>query len=251
MRRVLLALVASALILSAASGALVTSSATENDLVTTVPSRQIPKIPKSVYRIKTKDKVAFITIDDGVYKPENALAYVTANRLPITAFLSSWTIKDSKEYFNEFARWGSIQNHSATHASFGKKSTDLDHEICYVQKRFGKKYDWYPWMLRPPYGAAQDSRAVRRMGEKCGIEQIVMWDASVGYGKISYANSKLRPGSIVLMHFSPKLKRDLKLAVKKIRDAGLTPANLADYLPRERIVPEMLTVPVALRPPAR
>ena len=89
------------------------------------------------------------------------------------------------------------------------------------------------------------------MGEKCGIEQIVMWDASVGYGKISYANSKLRPGSIVLMHFSPKLKRDLKLAVKKIRAAGLTPANLADYLPRERIVPEMLTVPVALRPPAR
>ena len=152
-----------------------------------------------------------------------------ANRLPITAFLSSWTIKDSKDYFNEFARWGSIQNHSATHASFGKKSTDLDHEICYVQKRFGKKYDWYPWMLRPPYGAAQDSRAVRRMGEKCGIEQIVMWDASVGYGKISYANSKLRPGSIVLMHFSPKLKRDLKIAVKKIRDAGLTPANLADY----------------------
>ena len=94
MRRALLAVVASALILSAASGALVTSSATENDLVTTVPSRQIPKIPKSVYRIKTKDKVAFITIDDGVYKPENALAYVTANRLPITAFLSSWTIKD-------------------------------------------------------------------------------------------------------------------------------------------------------------
>jgi len=251
MRRILLALVGSALILSAATGAQETSSAAENDLVTTVPSREIPKIPKSVYRIKTKDKVAFITIDDGVYKPQNALAYVRANKLPVTAFLSAWTIKDSREYFDEFAQWGSIQNHSATHASFAKKSTDLDHEICYVQKRFGKKYDWYPWMLRPPYGAAQDSRAVRRMGEKCGIQQIVMWDASVGRGKISYANSKLRPGSIVLMHFSQQLKRDLKIAVKKIRDAGLTPANLADYLPRESAVPEILRVPDALRRPAR
>ena len=251
MRRILHALVGSALIFSTAAGAQVTSIAAEKNLVATMPSREIPKIPKSVYRIKTKDKVAFITIDDGVYKPENALAYVTANRLPVTVFLTAWTIKDSQEYFDEFTQWGSVQNHSATHASFGKKSTDLDHEICFAQKRFGKKYDWYPWMLRPPYGAAQDSRAVRRMGEKCGIQQIVMWEAKIGSGKISYADSRLRPGSILLMHFSPKLKRDLKIAVKEIRDAGLAPANLDDYLPRENTVPEMLRARAALGPPAR
>jgi len=120
-----------------------------------------------------------------------------------------------KKYFNEFAQWGSVQNHSATHASFAKKSTDLNHEICYVQKRFGKKYNWFPWMLRLPYGAAQDSQAVRNMGEKCGIQQIVMWDALINNGKISYANSSLQPGSIILMHFTGTLKKDLKTCGKK------------------------------------
>jgi peptidoglycan/xylan/chitin deacetylase (PgdA/CDA1 family) len=256
MRRVFAAFVGSAVIFSAVVAGQVGSSATENNVETVVPARQTVQIPKSVYRINTKDKVAFITIDDGIYKTENSLAYVKANKLPVTAFLSAWTIKDSKEYFNEFTQWGSIQNHSATHASFAKKSTDLNHEICYVQKRFAKQYDWYPWMLRPPYGAGQDSQAVRNMGEKCGIQQIVMWDASVGNGKISYANSKLRPGSIVLMHFSKSLKKDLKLAVKKIRAAGLEPANLDDYLPRINNVPAMLSLPqfsarAGLTPPAR
>jgi peptidoglycan/xylan/chitin deacetylase (PgdA/CDA1 family) len=247
MRRVFAAFVGSAVILSTIAGAQVGLSATENNVETVVPARERVQIPESVYRINTKDKVAFITIDDGIYKTENSLAYVKANKLPVTAFLSAWTIKNSKEYFNEFTQWGSIQNHSATHASFAKKSTDLDHEICYVQKRFAKQYDWYPWMLRPPYGAGQDSQAVRNMGEKCGIQQIVMWDASVGNGKISYANSKLRPGSIVLMHFSKSLKKDLKLAVKKIRAAGLEPANLDDYLPRVNNVPAMLSVRLSVR----
>jgi peptidoglycan/xylan/chitin deacetylase (PgdA/CDA1 family) len=251
MSRFIAAFAGSALIFSVIAGAQVGSSATENNVESVVPARESPKIPKSVYRIKTKDKVAFITIDDGIFKPKNALAYVKANKLPVTAFLSSWTIKDSKKYFNEFAQWGSVQNHSATHASFAKKSTDLNHEICYVQKRFGKKYNWFPWMLRPPYGAAQDSQAVRNMGEKCGIQQIVMWDASINNGKISYANSSLQPGSIILMHFTGTLKKDLKLAVKKIRAAGLEPANLDDYLPRLNNVPAMLSVRGGLAQPAR
>ena len=42
-----------------------------------------------------------------------------------------------------------------------------------------------------------------------------------------------------------------EIAVKKIGDAGLTLANLADSLPWESTVAEILTVPAALRPPAR
>jgi peptidoglycan/xylan/chitin deacetylase (PgdA/CDA1 family) len=251
MRRVVAAFVASILIFSTSLVTQVGSRATEKSVETVKPSREVVQIPKSVYRIKTKDKVAFITIDDGIYKTENSLAYVKANKLPVTAFLSSWTIKNSQKYFDEFTQWGSVQNHSATHASFAKKSTDLNHEICYVQKRFAKKYDWRPWMLRPPYGAGQDSQAVRKMGEKCGIQQIVMWDASVGNGKIRYANSSLQPGSIILMHFSKNLKKDLKLAVKKIREAGLVPANLDDYLPRISNVPAKPSDRVGLVQPVR
>ena len=112
MRRAVAALAGSILIFSTGFGAQVGSSATEKSVETVVPAREKVQIPKSVYRIKTNDKVAFITIDDGIYKTENSLAYVKANKLPITAFLSSWTIKDSQKYFDEFTQWGSVQNHS-------------------------------------------------------------------------------------------------------------------------------------------
>jgi hypothetical protein len=45
------------------------------------------------------------------------------------------------------------------------------------------------------------------------------------------ATGELHPGSILLLHFGPDLARDLKAAVRAIRDAGLAPGRLADYLP--------------------
>ncbi|MCF8530339.1 MAG: polysaccharide deacetylase family protein [Candidatus Nanopelagicales bacterium] len=190
-----------------------------------------PTIPETVYRVDTADKVAFITIDDGIFTPENALAYVTRHQIPITAFLSAWTIKDSADYFTAMTRWGSVQAHSATHASFDLPATDLEHEICYVQRRYSKKYGWHPWMLRTPYGVASDSRKVRAVAASCGVQQIVMWDTVVDHGRVSFRGKKMQPGAIVLLHFSRDLKKDIHLAVKKIRAAGLVPANLADYLP--------------------
>ena len=47
------------------------------------------------------------------------------------------------------------------------------------------------------------------------------------------ATGELRPGSILLLHFGPDLARDLRAATRAIESAGLTPANLADYLSGE------------------
>ena len=51
--------------------------------------------------------------------------------------------------------------------------------------------------------------------------------------------------------FFPQVDTRCEIAVKKIGDAGLTLANLADSLPWESTVAEILTVLAALRPPAR
>jgi len=67
--------------------------------------------------------------------------------------------------------------------------------------------------------------------QRCGIREIVMWDATVSDGKVRLATGELHPGSILLLHFGPDLARDLKAAVRAIRDAGLAPGRLADYLP--------------------
>lgn len=184
------------------------------------------------HRVRTDDRVAFITIDDGVHKDPAALAYVQERSLPVTAFVSTWTIKDRADYFTQLAQWGSIQNHSATHASLAAADTDLAHEICYSQKALRKAFGSASWMLRPPYGAGAERFGTVITSQRCRIGEIVMWDATVQDGKVRYANGKLRPGSILLLHFVPDLERDLKAAVRAIRAAGLEPANLADYLPR-------------------
>jgi len=182
-------------------------------------------------RIRTADQVAFITIDDGVHKDPDALAFVEERQLPVTAFLSAWTIKDQAEYFTRITAWGSIQNHSATHASFADETTDLNHEICYSQRAMRKAFGSKPWMLRPPYGAGADRFGTVLTAQRCGIREIVMWDATVSDGKVRLATGELHPGSILLLHFGPDLARDLKAAVRAIRDAGLAPGRLADYLP--------------------
>jgi peptidoglycan/xylan/chitin deacetylase (PgdA/CDA1 family) len=113
------------------------------------------------FRMPTTDRVAFITIDDGVTKDARGLRYVEATRLPVTAFVSAWTVKDRARYFQRITRWGSVQNHSATHATLARSSTDLDHEICYTQRKLARDFGTRPWMLRPPYGAGSSRQEVQ------------------------------------------------------------------------------------------
>ena len=189
-------------------------------------------VPVAVdHRVRTADPVAFITIDDGVHKDPAGLRYVERNRLPVTAFVSAWTVKDRARYFQRLTRWGSVQNHSATHASLARSRTDLDHEICYTQRKLARDFGERPWLLRPPYGVGGARLETQITARRCGIDQIVLWDAVVEKGRVT-ATGKLRPGSVLLLHFTPDLERDLRAAVRAVREAGLRPADLGAYLPR-------------------
>jgi peptidoglycan-N-acetylglucosamine deacetylase len=183
------------------------------------------------FRLGRSEPVAFITIDDGVTKDRRGLRYVESTRLPVTAFLTAWTVKNRATYFERITRWGSIQNHSATHASLARSTTDLDHEICYAQRALTADFGVQPWLLRPPYGAGYDRQVVQVTARRCGIREIVMWDAVVQDGRLVEAGDGLEPGSVILLHFTPDLAKDLKAAVRAVRKAGLRPASLADYLP--------------------
>jgi len=187
---------------------------------------------RPIYRVKTKEPVVFITIDDGIYKDLAARRLVEKRRIPVTSFLTAWTVQDRARYFERVSSRGSIQNHSATHASFSLLSTDLDHELCYTQRKLRRDFGNTPWMMRPPYGAAADSPRVRAVARRCGIERIVMWDTVIDDGRVSYRDGRLRPGSIMLLHFGPDLEQDLRTALRVARKAGLRPADLAAYLPK-------------------
>jgi peptidoglycan/xylan/chitin deacetylase (PgdA/CDA1 family) len=183
------------------------------------------------FAVRSADPVAFITIDDGVTKDMRGLRFVEENRLPVTAFVSAWTVKDRARYFQRITRWGSVQNHSATHASLARSATDLDHEICYSQRALARSFGARPWMLRPPYGAGYSRQETQVTAARCGISEFVMWDAVVEDGRLTEVGNGLRPGAIVLLHFTPRLEEDLRAAVKAMRKAGLAPADLAEYLP--------------------
>lgn len=188
-----------------------------------------PDLPV-VYRVATDDPVIFVTIDDGVTKDRAGLRLVEERQMPVTAFLTAWTIKDDADYFRRITRWGSIGNHSATHHSFADSSTNLNHEICYTQRMLKRTFGDRPWLLRPPYGAAPTRQEVQLTAERCGVFDIVMWNAVVDKGRLTRAGGELQAGDIVLLHFTPNLERDLRTVLREARRAGLTIADLSSYL---------------------
>ena len=185
------------------------------------------------YRVDTKNPVVFITIDDGIVTSQAGLEYVEKHRIPITSFLTSSQVTDRKvRYFERISRWGSVQNHTTTHASLATSDARLiKSQVCPVQVDFRRTFGTKPWMLRPPYGAGPDGHVLHDVVRRCNITDIVMWDTVVEQGRISYRyGDGLRPGSVILLHYSSNLAADLKVAVSAARAQGLRPASLADYL---------------------
>ncbi len=185
------------------------------------------------YRVDTKDPVVFITIDDGIITSSAGLAYVEKHRIPITSFLTSSQVTDSKvRYFERISKWGSVQNHTTSHASLATRDAGLiKSQVCPVQVDFRRTFGTKPWMLRPPYGAGPDGHVLHDVVRRCNITDIVMWDTVVEQGRISYRfGDGLKPGSVILLHYSANLAADLKVAVTAARARGLKPANLAEYL---------------------
>jgi peptidoglycan/xylan/chitin deacetylase (PgdA/CDA1 family) len=196
------------------------------------PQAQAQVLPIT-YRVDTKDPVVFITIDDGIITPSSALDYVEQQRIPITSFLTSSQVAGSKvRYFERISQWGSIQNHTTTHASLATGDAGLiKRQVCPVQVDFRRTFGDKPWMLRPPYGAGPSGWTLHDVVRRCRITDIVMWDAVVDQGRLTtrYGDG-LKPGSVILLHYTGNLATDLKVAVSAARARGLTPANLADYL---------------------
>jgi peptidoglycan/xylan/chitin deacetylase (PgdA/CDA1 family) len=191
------------------------------------------------YRVDTKDPVVFITVDDGIITPQAALDYVEKHRIPITSFLTSSQVTDAKvRYFERISRWGSIQNHTTTHASLATSDAGLiKRQVCPVQVDYRRTFGDKPWMLRPPYGAGPSGSTLHDVARRCKLTDIVMWDAVVDQGRLTTRyGGGLQPGSVILLHFTGNLAVDLKVAVSAARAQGLKPANLGDYLrsPRSR-----------------
>jgi len=193
-----------------------------------------------VWRVETDDPVFFITVDDNIRDQgvaDAGLEVVRANKIPLTAFLTTNYIEGDTDYFDAVTAYGgSIQNHTVTHPFFNDPSSDPYFEVCTAQERLSAQFGDTPWMMRPPYGepyfSGASAAALEDASAGCGVNRIVMWSAVVDNGNISFnPGPSLRPGDIVLFHFwDPKFAEGLQMILDIGRANGLSPAPLEDYL---------------------
>jgi peptidoglycan/xylan/chitin deacetylase (PgdA/CDA1 family) len=184
-----------------------------------------------VYNVKTTKPVVFLTIDDGWYRDPAFPALLARAHVPTSLFLIRDAARQDYPYFRSLQSVGAtIEDHTVTHPDCTTLSrSEQRQQICATAETFARRFGRRPTLFRPPYG--RFDTATRLAAADCGMHALVYWDVTVNSGRLSYAvGDRLRPGDIVLMHFTDKIRADFTAAMSAIRAAGLHVRRLEDFL---------------------
>jgi peptidoglycan/xylan/chitin deacetylase (PgdA/CDA1 family) len=201
-------------------------------------SRAEGPLPPVISHLPVRDKVVFITIDDGWEKDADFVHLVSRHRIPLTLFLANMAIKKDYGYFRELQRAGAlIEDHTMTHPYLpGLPYARQKHEICAAADIYARQYGSRPTLMRAPYGATRDSTL--RAARDCGMKAVFFWREVVSNGHIAYqVAGRLHRGDILLVHFNPNMTADFKRMLHTIGEQGFKPAALASYLPKSYLTP--------------
>ncbi|MGW7165630.1 polysaccharide deacetylase family protein [Streptomyces sp. NPDC054884] len=207
----------------------------------TKPSRQAAEgggVPV-ISEIPTKEKIVFLTFDDGAEKDPKFVTMMRELKVPFTMFLTDAAIRADYGYFKPLQHLGDgVQNHTLTHPNLRTLGASAQkQEICGQQTKLKAEYGTTPRLLRPPYGNwNEDTRAA---AASCGVEAIVLWRESMQITNMQYqrGDKKLHPGDIILAHFrGPSELKGTTMTemtanmLRHIQEQGFTVARLEDYL---------------------
>ncbi len=194
--------------------------------------------PNVFTTVPTEDKVVFLTIDDGSEKDPEFLKMMQELKIPYTAFLSDYVVRDNYPYFKKMQDAGvTLNNHTLNHRYMpGLSYEQQREEICgqqdTIQKQFGKR----PTLFRPPYG--NYNQDTLRAAKSCGIKAVPLWNAEAFTNRMDYRewDRDLHPGDIILTHFRGKedwkgtMPDMIRHVMKTVTDKGYAVARLEDYL---------------------
>nr|WP_231905733.1 polysaccharide deacetylase family protein [Streptomyces davaonensis] len=190
-----------------------------------------------VHRVPTDDKVVFLTYDDGAEQDPRFIDLVRELRLPVAMFLTDSVVGPGYGHFARLQAVGaSIQNHTLDHTTLrGLPHAGQRAEICGQQNKLRARFGARPRLFRPPHGRYDTT--TRRVAAGCGISAVVLWRASMeSDGELTYTEGprRLGPGDIVSLPSHdptglPLVERTRRL-LAEIRERGLRPARLEDYL---------------------
>ncbi|GAA4027024.1 polysaccharide deacetylase family protein [Allokutzneria multivorans] len=185
-----------------------------------------------VKRVHTDKPYVFITIDDGQVPHPAALDLMRRSKTHPTLFLTDRYVEGHRGYFKDLRdqAGATIENHTLSHPNLRGKPYDVQHkEICGTSDAYQREYGKRPVLFRPPYGNYDDT--TRKAAADCGIKALVLWTETVNDGVVQFqAGTKLKAGDIVLMHFRKTFVEDYTALLAKIKEDGMTPVPLADFL---------------------
>ncbi|MEG3629381.1 polysaccharide deacetylase family protein [Streptomyces poriticola] len=195
-------------------------------------------LPPVFTTIPTKEKIVFLTIDDGAEKDPAFLRMMSELKIPYTAFLSDYLVKEDYGYFKKMQAHGvTLDNHTLNHPYLpGLNHAQQKREICGMQQVIRKRYGKRPTVFRPPYGN-YDADTLRA-AKSCGITHVPLWNEEVYADRWEYRewDREIHPGDIVLSHFRGRddwagtMPDMVRRFLDKVTAEGYAVARLEDYL---------------------
>ncbi|MEV4255731.1 polysaccharide deacetylase family protein [Spirillospora sp. NPDC049652] len=204
------------------------------------PIKLSKKGPAKVFSaVPTKEKIVFVTIDDGAEKDPKFVEMARELRVPFSMFLMDDAIRTNYAYFKPLQALGNhVQNHTLNHPVMRGLGPDgQKRQICGDQSILVRQYATRPFLFRPPYGAY--NLATQEAAAACGIHGIALWHESMQIHDMQYDDpaKRLHPGDIILAHFrGPKELKGSTMTemfaamLKKIHKQGFAVARLEDYV---------------------
>lgn len=200
-----------------------------------LPAHKMPLAPgpaAHLSRIETTDPVAFVTIDDGYTREPHTLGVIRDSKVPVSLFLISSTAARNPGYFSDLRdqTGATIHAHSVSHRPLaGLPYETQRREICGSADQLQQLYGTRPTLFRAPFGS-KDATTLQVAAE-CGMKAVLYWRETVTNGRVDYQHgNRVQPGDIILMHFGPGFVEDYLAVLQAIKDAGLVPARIEDYL---------------------
>ncbi|MEU9094664.1 polysaccharide deacetylase family protein [Streptomyces sp. NPDC048428] len=195
-------------------------------------------LPPVFTTVPTKEKVVFLTMDDGDDKDPELLRMMSELSIPYSAFLSDYLVRDDYGYFKEAqARGVVLGNHTLNHRYMpGLSHEEQKREICDQQDIIEQQYGERPRLFRPPYGNYNGDTL--RIARSCGITAVPLWAAEAFPDHMEWReeDQDLHPGDIILTHFRGKkdwkgsMPDLIRSVMKVITDKGYAVARLEDYV---------------------
>ncbi|MER8042360.1 polysaccharide deacetylase family protein [Streptomyces sp. NPDC094032] len=198
-------------------------------------------LPPVFTTVPTKQKVVFLTIDDGAEKDPALLRMMSELKLPYSAFLSDYLVKEDYGYFRKMQKSQpggiSLHNHTLNHRYLpGLDYADQKREICGMQDVIEKQFGKRPVLFRPPYGNYNEDTL--RAAKSCGVKAVPLWASEAFPDHMEWRewDRDLHPGDIVLTHFRGKedwkgsMPDMIRRVMNTITAKGYAVARLEDYV---------------------